>query len=248
MHTICAAFDCCRRRQRRSPKLSNFNGTTNFRLSLKLLTLLALTLYWQPQAALSIILLLSPHCTVIAMLIACYVHLVISLSLPHFVIWVLLPCHVKSLATLLNVVPYVGRGGAQSIFTRLPHCSDVDVDANVSVSVDASLPWQLRAMTVSLSLLLYVSVVVSALVVVFVVVVVIVVKSRPATPVCVLGWQPLPALLSPYPCLLLSFLPCCHASYRKFTCAFMCARCTCFCCYCICCLPASQPAHTVGKG
>lgn len=88
MHTICAAFDCCRRRRRRSPKLSNFNGTTNFRLSLKLfilltlsilLTLLALTLYWQPQAALSIILLLSPHCTVIAMLIACYVNLVISL-------------------------------------------------------------------------------------------------------------------------------------------------------------------------
>lgn len=95
MHTICAAFDCCRRRRRRSPKLSNFNGTTNFRLSLKLfilltlsllltlsilLTLLALTLYWQPQAALSIILLLSPHCTVIAMLIACYVNLVIFLS------------------------------------------------------------------------------------------------------------------------------------------------------------------------
>lgn len=137
----------------------------------------------------------------------------------------------KSLATLLNFVPYVGRGGAQSIFTRLPHCSDVDVDANVSVSVavsvDASLPWQLRAMTVSLSLLLYVSVVVSALVVVCVVVV-IVVKSRPATPVCVLGWQPLPALLSPCPCLLLSFLPCCDASYRKFTCAFMCARFTCF--------------------
>lgn len=89
MHTICAAFDCCRRRRRRSPKLSNFNGTTNFRLSLKLfilltlsilLTLLTLTLYWQPQAALSIILLLSPHCTVIAMLIACYVNLVIFLS------------------------------------------------------------------------------------------------------------------------------------------------------------------------
>lgn len=89
MHTICAAFDCCRRRRRRSPKLSNFNGTTNFRLSLKLfnlltlsllLTLLVLTLYWQPQAALSIILLLSPHCTVIAMLIACYVNLVIFLS------------------------------------------------------------------------------------------------------------------------------------------------------------------------
>lgn len=142
-------------------------------------------------------------------------------------------------------MPYVGRGGAQSIFTRLPHCSDVDVDANVSVSVavsvDASLPWQLRAMTVSLSLLLYVSVVVSALVVVCVVVVVIVVKSRPATPVCVLGWQPLPALLSPCPCLLLSFLPCCDASYRKFTCAFMCARFTCFFfCYCICCLPAAS--------
>lgn len=91
MHTICAAFDCCRRRRRRSPKLSNFNGTTNFRLSLKLfklltlsllltLFILSLTLYWQPQAALSIILLLSPHCTVIAMLIACYVNLVIYLS------------------------------------------------------------------------------------------------------------------------------------------------------------------------
>lgn len=91
MHTICAAFDCCRRRRRRSPKLSNFNGTTNFRLSLKLfklltlsllltLFILSLTLYWQPQAALSIILLLSPHCTVIAMLIACYVNLVIFLS------------------------------------------------------------------------------------------------------------------------------------------------------------------------
>lgn len=89
MHTICAAFDCCRQRRRRSPKLSNFNGTTNFRLSLKLLfilptlfkllTLLALSLYWQPQAALSLFLLLSPHCTVIAMLIACYVNLVISL-------------------------------------------------------------------------------------------------------------------------------------------------------------------------
>lgn len=90
MHTICAAFDCCRRRRRRSPKLSNFNGTTNFRLSLKLfklltlsllltLFILSLTLYWQPQAALSIILLLSPHCTVIAMLIACYVNLVIFL-------------------------------------------------------------------------------------------------------------------------------------------------------------------------
>lgn len=70
----------------------------------------------------------------------------------------------------------------------------------------------------------------------------IVVKSRPATPVCVLGWQPLPALLSPCPCLLLSFLLCCDASYRKFTCAFMCARCTCCCCYCICCLPACLPA------
>lgn len=83
MHTICAAFDCCRRRRRRSPKLSNFNGTTNFRLSLKLFILLTLslllTLYWQPQAALSIILFLSPHCTVIAMLIACYVNLVIFL-------------------------------------------------------------------------------------------------------------------------------------------------------------------------
>lgn len=129
-----------------------------------------------------------------------------------------------------------------SIFTRLPYCCSDVTSASAATLASASTPMSALASALRchgnlgqwplswfLLLLLYVSVVVSAL---FIVCVRSSSSEKPAgrlaTPV--FGWQPFRLVaLSPCPCslALVLFALRFDASYRKFTCAFMCAR-TCY--------------------